>query len=156
MSMPIGSAYATHASTQSTASTVSLSYLHLSALVTDAEANPAAQVHFRYLGYPLFLSPTEGRLLLALLQYTRTHTHDGIPSNPSEEESSSAHPVYLSPALWGNTGRPEKSPGHPDVALPPSQIAIYVGRINRKAKAIGCRPLILSHKGKGYCLNPYM
>jgi hypothetical protein len=29
-------------------------------------------------------------------------------------------------------------------------------RINQKAQAIGGRRLILSHKGRGYRLNPYM
>ena len=89
-----------------------------------------------YLGYPLRLSTQEKRIVTALADASRD-TGDGYVTTERLQ--------YLSTD-------PTKA------ALPCSsgQIAVLVHRINRKAAVIGDRRLIVSHRGRGYRLNPYM
>ena len=89
-----------------------------------------------YLGYPLRLSTQEKRIVTALADASRD-TGDGFV--PTERlQSLSTDPTQAT--LPCSSG----------------QIAVLVHRINQKAMVIGDRRLIISHRGRGYRLNPYM
>ncbi|MCQ2429006.1 MAG: helix-turn-helix domain-containing protein [Clostridia bacterium] len=96
-----------------------------------------------YLGWPLYLSPIEYRLLVTLL---RAASDADIPDAG-----------WVSPAGLGAALACPDSPfiGRRD-GIPEGQVAVHVLRINRKAAAIGGRRLIVSRKGMGYRINPYM
>ena len=89
---------------------------------------PAALPVF-YLGYPLYLSSAERSLMRVLLETAVTPGSDG----------------WVAASLLRSR-----------LGLSEEQIAVHVLRINRKAAEIGGRKLIVSHKGLGYRLNPYM
>mgnify|MGYP003301614180 CR=1 FL=1 len=84
-----------------------------------------------YLGYPLYLSPDECSLVLALLE-----------------------------AAVGNDRQPggwvAASLLRSRLGLSKNQIAVHILRVNHKAAEIGGRRLVAGHKNKGYRLNPYM
>jgi hypothetical protein len=89
-----------------------------------------------YLGYPLHLSMQERRIVGALADACRD-TDDGYVATERLQ------------ALCTD-GTPESLP------CSAGQIAVLVHRINERAAVIGDRRLIISHRGRGYRLNPYM
>ena len=89
-----------------------------------------------YLGYPLRLSSQERRIVTALADAGRD-TGDGFVTTERLQ--------YLS-----------TDPTQATLPCSSGQIAVLVHRINQKAMVIGDRRLIISHRGRGYRLNPYM
>ncbi len=87
-----------------------------------------------YLGYPLLLSPDERRLLAHLCSAVAGRENYAALHTPTDT---------LRAALAD------------DPAAPPSadHISVLVARINRKARDIGGRRLIIGAHHKGYCLN---
>ena len=121
--------------------------------------SPDGEERLIYLGYPLRLSPDESRLLRVLL------IPDGHPTDAQGYRSVSTvlaalrasttaeHPLTDEERLAIFFGQDSVCP---DMPYSPGQIANLVCRINRKARAIGGRPLILGKSHHGYRVNPYM
>ena len=114
---------------------------------------------FLYLGYPLLLSPDEHILLSALRSaedrdldeegYLPVSTLTGIMRVLYDK----AHPMTDEERLAIFFDKNYKPPRIP---YSPQQIAILVGRINRKAASIGGRKLIEGKSHHGYKQNPHM
>jgi len=103
-----------------------------------------------FLGYPLHLSPLELLALQALAEHFLVDPLAFVPTDALRAVCAHATP-------------PEEYPlrGEDDPPLPPTpcsaqQIAVLVGRINKKAAAIGGRHLIEGRSHRGYRLNRYM
>ncbi len=87
-----------------------------------------------YLGYSLRLSPSERRLLWCLWRW-REEAGDLRPTVTTEE---------LRSVVAGDGDKPCSA----------AQVSVLVGRINRKAQAIGGRRLILGRSHHGFALHP--
>ena len=79
-----------------------------------------------YLGYALLLSPAEAEILLTVLK----------------AEGGEAPSAFALASLIGSED--------------PEEVSVLVNRINRKARAIGGRKLIVGVSHKGYRVDPYM
>ncbi len=101
--------------------------------------DPAADGRIDYLGYPLLLSPAERLVLLCFLRAAEA----GLASVDAD---------ILTDALTKAGDIPDESADAPST----SAVSVYIGRINRKARDIGGRNLILHDRRRGYRLNPYM
>lgn len=121
-------------------------------VVDTNTADAAAYGHLRidqdgrvtYVGYSLPVSPLETNLLRRLILHAQE-----------------APGCYLSGAsLAESLGRPpaESVPGMrpPRACMTVGQLSVHIGRINRKARMIGGRDLILCKRYRGYRLNLYM
>lgn len=93
------------------------------------------------LGYPLLVSEHEYRILRALILQAVREEDPYVPADTLAV-------ACASPDL--------SEPVPPEKAVSPEQLAVHILRINRKAKAIGGRALILSRRKQGYRLNPFM
>ncbi len=87
------------------------------------------ECRIQYLGYPLLLSPTERHILLCLL-------------SAMEDGRIGADAAALLPGA-AETGSS-------------AEVSVYIRRINRKARDIGGRDLIVRDRHRGYRLNPRM
>ena len=117
-------------------------------IVQSSSIGTAPAVYF--LGYPLLLSPTELRILQELIRHFEVAPSAFVPTDVLR-------------AVCSHETPPEEFPlrGKDDPPLPPTpcsapQIAVLVGRINKKATAIGGRHLIEGRSHRGYRLNRYM
>ncbi len=131
-------------------------------------ARDTATPQVSYLGYPLLLSPAERRLLLCLLRAVETGqvaaSVETLSAALCEAEGPmpAASDTDADPFPWcaedvdevGPDDAPE-SVGRETVP-DASEVLIYVKRINRKAREIGGRYLIIRDRHKGYRLNPRM
>lgn len=126
---------------------ITLAYAHLSMRVQEGNARgdglPLPGVC--YPGYVLPLSHLETRMLKLLLLAV-----EGPATGYGDKDG------YIPSLALGEAGRLRTAIGVFGSHIPADQVAVHVMRINRKAKIIGGRRLILSHKGRGYRLNPYM
>ena len=123
--------------------------------VTDSDG----EERFLYLGYTLLLSPDE-QILLSALEGADPHTFDEEEYLPvstlldlMRDLHDKAHPLTDEERLaifFDKHYTPPRTPYSPE------QIAILVGRINRKASAIGGRKLVQGKSHHGYRLNPDM
>ena len=117
-------------------------------IVRSSTAATAPAVYF--LGYPLLLSPLEWQILQTLAEHFQDDEQVFVPTDALRSACSHETP-------------PEEFPlrGDDDPPLPPTpcsakQIAVLVGRINKKATAIGGRSLIEGRSHHGYRLNRFM
>ncbi len=94
-----------------------------------------ADCRIQYLGYPLLLSPAERCILLCLLSAMEAG-RIGVDTDG------------LSAAL--------PTPDTAATDAPPSAVSVYIRRINRKARDIGGRDLIVRDRHRGWRLNPRM
>ena len=91
-----------------------------------------------YLGYPLRLSTQEKRIVRALADAHRDTTDCYVATDRLQ--------VICTDCTCTDATS----------SCSAGQIAVLVHRINLKAAAIGDRRLIVSHRGRGYRLNPHM
>ncbi len=98
-----------------------------------------------YVGYMLPLSPTQVEIL-RLLQAHAAEVPDG----------------YLSREAIRHALQPSTDTHDPEDSTPTTrqmsdaQLSVQIGRINRRARAVGGRELILCKRFVGYRLNPYL
>ncbi len=110
-------------------------YGHLSVY---GQAPDTCQV--RYVGYPLLLSPCETQILLRLL-------------DAPERDRGCVEVCELEACLSGYDAVPD---GESEDDNRPSEARTFIRRINRKAREIGGRDLIVRDRHRGYRLNPHM
>ena len=117
-------------------------------IIRSPATGTAPAVYF--LGYPLRLSPTEWLLLWELIQHFRIDLKAFVPTDVLRASCAHETPSEEFPL------RGDDDPPLPPTPCSAAQIAVLVGRINKKAAAIGGRPLIEGRSHHGYRLNRYM
>lgn len=98
-----------------------------------------------YVGYSLPLSPMEVSILRCLIAHATNAPHNDPP--------------YLDKtSLLAALSEPDDAPSAhaADARMTDGQLSVHIGRINRKAQAIGGRDLIQCKRYHGYRLNPFM
>ena len=120
---------------------------------------PDGEERLTYLGYPLRLSPDESRLLRILQTLDPQRADDqgyfavDTVLDAMRAAAEEAYPLTDEERFTILFGHDYVCPSAP---YSPEQIANVASRVNRKAKAIGGRPLILGRSHHGYRINPHM
>lgn len=112
-----------------------------------------------YAGFAMQLTPVECAILRALVLHAQQTSADFLPGDTLRHRLGchrSSRDTLESPSdeyflhHFGFTPSPQTE------LISPNQLAVHVSRINRKARYISGRTLILERRQKGYMLNPYM